>query len=81
MASLEAIEIEGAPLGTAPTPQLQPAKAVDESAQPTTARAMSLADLLAGDKRNDGTDWPRKAPGPRRPGDRLGTVALDGSNH
>ena len=51
--ALESIEIENAPLGTSPAPLLQSVTG-DESAQPTTARKVSIADLLEGATDADG---------------------------
>ncbi len=50
--ALEAIEIESAPLGTLPT---YPAETAQQSTQPTTGRTMTIADLLRGAQRQDGT--------------------------
>ncbi|MDR1349840.1 MAG: hypothetical protein LBJ59_03480 [Zoogloeaceae bacterium] len=51
--ALEALEIENVPLGTLPTPP----KIDEGSTQPTTGRTLTIADLLKGAIRNDGTPF------------------------
>lgn len=52
--ALEAIEIENAPMGTPPS--YSGAEAL-RTAQPTSGRTLSIADLLSGSTMNDGRSW------------------------
>ncbi|MCY1197251.1 Large polyvalent protein-associated domain 3 [compost metagenome] len=60
--ALEAVEIENAPPGTFPTYQPLEAGRTD---QPTTGRAISIADLLRDSTREGGAIWERPGSAPR----------------